>query len=95
MFTPLPFESTFGFMLRIAMGMRELHWLDIVDKDLKSLNVLVNVVCKNLGSQNTSSFCLESRYISIADFQYSIGIMGTGLWRASKILLAIKEGCLT
>ncbi|KAG0625440.1 hypothetical protein M758_2G055500 [Ceratodon purpureus] len=62
-------------MCRMAQGMQWLHEHNIVHRDLKASNVLVS----------------KNGAISVADFECSIGVVGTGFWRAPEILQAIKE----
>jgi serine/threonine protein kinase len=75
---PFDVYTTFMFILSIARGMFTLHELGILHNDLKAGNVLV---------------CYKHyTYTSIADFESSVGIVGTGFWRAPEVLLALKNG---
>lgn len=67
------------FMSDIAVGMRGLHHDGIVHRDLKAANVLIEVVH---GS---------TMAVHIADFESSVGVVGTGFWRAPEILLALRN----
>ncbi|KAG0586010.1 hypothetical protein KC19_2G056300 [Ceratodon purpureus] len=62
-------------MYQIAKGMEWLHEHNIVHRDLKASNVLWR--------GGTQYF--------VADFECSIGVIGTGFWRAPEILQAIKD----
>jgi serine/threonine protein kinase len=75
-----PFDAytTFMYIFSIAKGMRKLHELGILHNDLKAANVLV--------------FDKHYKYTTIADFESSVGTVGTGFWRAPEILLALKNG---
>jgi hypothetical protein len=64
-------------MYRIALGMEWLHSHDIIHRDLKASNVLIKK------DQNWVSF--------VADYECSIGVVGTGFWRAPEILQACKD----
>jgi hypothetical protein len=63
-------------MYRIALGMDWLHSHDIVHRDLKASNVLV---------------MKEKNWTFVADFECSVGVVGTGFWRAPEILQACKD----
>jgi serine/threonine protein kinase len=63
-------------MYRIALGMDWLHSHDIVHRDLKASNVLV---------------MKEKNWTYVADFECSVGVVGTGFWRAPEILQACKD----
>ncbi|KAG0625472.1 hypothetical protein M758_2G058200 [Ceratodon purpureus] len=64
-----------AIMYKIAKGMEWLHEHNIVHRDLKASNVLVS----------------KKGYVYVADFECSIGVVGTGFWRAPEILQAIKD----
>lgn len=63
------------FVYEIALGMDELHNWGIVHRDIKSSNVLFT----NEGGCH------------LADFECSVGVVGTGFFRAPEILRACKE----
>jgi hypothetical protein len=70
-------EDAEMLMYRIALGMDWLHSHGIIHRDLKASNVLM----RKRGS-----------WISlVADFECSVGVVGTGFWRAPEILQACKE----
>ncbi|KAG0588636.1 hypothetical protein KC19_2G257900 [Ceratodon purpureus] len=66
-------------MFEVALGMSWLHSRDIVHRDLKASNVLVEV------HEDGQFWCL------VADYECSIGVVGTGLFRAPEILEACRE----
>ncbi|KAG0588648.1 hypothetical protein KC19_2G259200 [Ceratodon purpureus] len=76
-----PFSREVGeqLMFEIALGMSWLHNRDIVHRDLKASNVLVKVY------EDGSFQCF------VADYECSIGVVGTGLFRAPEILEACRE----
>ncbi|KAG0615550.1 hypothetical protein M758_5G050000 [Ceratodon purpureus] len=63
----------------IALGMSQLHSYDIIHRDLKASNILVRV------SEDDNYECF------VADFESSIGVIGTGFFRAPEILEACRE----
>ncbi|KAG0598874.1 hypothetical protein M758_12G107700 [Ceratodon purpureus] len=78
-----PFSKERGdeIMYRVALGMNQLHSYGIVHRDLKASNVLV----KTSGPHGNYLYCL------VADFESSVGVVGTGFWRAPEILQACRE----
>ncbi|KAG0587267.1 hypothetical protein KC19_2G153100 [Ceratodon purpureus] len=64
-------------MSRIAQGVEWLHNRNIVHRDLKASNVLHTRI---------------SNDFIVADFECSVGVVGTGFWRAPEILQACKDG---
>ncbi|KAG0585021.1 hypothetical protein KC19_3G251500 [Ceratodon purpureus] len=72
-----PFTKEEGevIMYQIARGMEWLHEHNIVHRDLKASNVLVS----------------RKGAVYVADFECSIGVVGTRFWRAPEILQAIKD----
>lgn len=75
---PFNKEDMEDYMYMVALGMDELHSLDIVHRDLKASNVL-----------HTKNEKYWACYV--ADFECSVGVVGTGFWRAPEILQACKE----
>ncbi|KAG0586906.1 hypothetical protein KC19_2G126300 [Ceratodon purpureus] len=66
-------------MFDVALGMSWLHNRDVVHRDLKASNVLIHVHVDGYFQ------CF------VADFECSIGVVGTGLFRAPEILEACDE----
>jgi serine/threonine protein kinase len=79
-------------MWEIARGMRNLHRDKILHQDLKSCNILID----NRGIINDALLHAETDnkffFCEVADFECSIGVVGTGFWRAPEILLAVQNG---
>ena len=75
-----PFLSDLAkrIMYTVAEGMDWLHDCDIIHRDLKASNVLWN--------EDESGFACY-----VADFECSVGVVGTGFWRAPEILQALKD----
>ncbi|KAG0599017.1 hypothetical protein M758_12G120500 [Ceratodon purpureus] len=67
-------------MYRVALGVNQLHSHGIVHRDLKASNVLVKT-----SPDGEHLWCI------VADFESSVGVLGTGFWRAPDILQACKE----
>jgi hypothetical protein len=85
---PFPNEVAITCMWQIAKGMLELHTRDIPHCDLKAANILI---------QQPSRFKVfdpirADRFTcKLADFECSVGVVGTGFWRAPEILKAVKD----
>ena len=75
---PFPKEKAEEIMYRVAKGMEWLHNHDIIHRDLKASNVLVSHVGRWLHSL-------------VANYECSIGVVGTGFFRAPEILQACKD----
>jgi serine/threonine protein kinase len=69
-----PFTSarTARIMLQIAFGMYGLHEHDIVHRDLKAANVLLNTELAK-GMEDPNAFICQ-----VADFECSVGLWGRG-----------------
>ena len=79
---PFSKEDAELVMYQVAMGVDWLHGRDIVHRDLKASNVLV---CE-WESGWPKWWCY------VADYECSVGVVGTGFFRAPEILQACKEG---
>ncbi|KAG0576048.1 hypothetical protein KC19_5G051000 [Ceratodon purpureus] len=75
---PFPKVVAERMMYDIALGMDWLHSHRIVHRDLKASNILVR------GSEDDNYECF------VADYEGSVGVVGTGFWRAPEIL----QGCI-
>ncbi|KAG0588634.1 hypothetical protein KC19_2G257800 [Ceratodon purpureus] len=76
---PFSKEKVEKMMFEIAIGMSWLHSHDIVHRDLKASNILVKVHHDGVFQ------CF------VADYKCSIGVVGTGLFRAPEILEACRD----
>jgi serine/threonine protein kinase len=74
---PFPREVAENFMYEVAKGMEWLHGEGIVHRDLKASNVLVR--------ESHWNYCF------VADYECSVGVIGTGFHRAPEILEALKS----
>jgi hypothetical protein len=79
---PFSKELAESLMYDIALGMEFLHEQNIVHRDLKASNVLYTEY-EEMREESWACF--------IADFECSIGVVGTGFFRAPEILQACKE----
>ncbi|KAG0554773.1 hypothetical protein KC19_12G117600 [Ceratodon purpureus] len=77
---PFQKEVVEEIMYRVALGMDQLHILDIVHRDLKASNVLVDP-----SPDGAYLYCF------VADFESSVGVVGSGFWRAPEILQACRD----
>jgi hypothetical protein len=78
---PFSKEEAELIMYEVALGMDWLHSHNIVHRDLKASNVLVY--------ENKSS---TPKYLCfVADYECSVGVIGTGFFRAPEILQACKD----
>jgi hypothetical protein len=78
---PFSKEEVELIMYQVALGMDWLHSHNIVHRDLKASNVLV----KEFKSGTPKYLCY------VADYECSIGVIGTGFFRAPEILQACKD----
>jgi serine/threonine protein kinase len=78
---PFSKEEAELIMYQVALGMDWLHSHNIVHRDLKASNVLV----KEFKSGTPKYICV------VADFECSVGVIGTGFFRAPEILQACKD----
>lgn len=85
---PFAYTTALRIMINIASGMVTLHKHDILHRDLKASNVLVET-----GIDETWD-PVENEYINcvVADYECSVGVVGTRFWRAPEILHALTEG---
>lgn len=80
---PFADHVTLRIIGQIARGMYTLHKSNILHRDLKASNVLV--------AQFSSGNYHEYPDCYVADFECSVGVVGTGFWRAPEVLLALKN----
>jgi serine/threonine protein kinase len=78
---PFSKEEAELIMYQVALGMDWLHSHNIVHRDLKASNVLV----KEFKSSTPKYLCF------VADYEYSVGVIGTGFFRAPEVLQACKD----
>lgn len=92
-------EALVHNMLYIAKGMLKLHEHGILHRDLKASNVLVQLRDpKDFGASRMyytfPGYGYRGYDLDVADFESSVGVMGTGFWRAPEVLLALKNRSL-
>ncbi|KAG0601422.1 hypothetical protein M758_11G109400 [Ceratodon purpureus] len=83
-----PFRESVAVRIlwQIARGMDILHENNILHKDLKASNVLLHMYNNGFSPEHPDCY--------VADFECSVGVVGTGFWRAPEILRALKKGTL-
>jgi hypothetical protein len=83
---PFTHPEVGGILLSVATGMQQLHKCDIVHRDLKASNVLVRSnSSKAFDPMNVAFVC------DVADFECSVGVVGTGYWRAPEVLQGVRD----
>lgn len=87
-------------MNHIAWGMLCLHNNDVLHRDLKASNILCTYDNSNPHSRTTLSGENQRRedrgggrciIVDVADFESSLGTVGTAFWRAPEILQQLRE----
>ena len=78
---PFPKEEVELMMYEVALGVEWLHNHNIVHRDLKASNVLVR-----------EYEGVRSKWVPlVADYECSVGVVGTGFFRAPEVLQACKD----
>ena len=89
-----PFEEhqEISIMLQIANGMEQLHKKKIPHRDLKASNILIAL---DITKRNPPDPLHATEYSCvIADYECSVGVVGTGFWRAPEVLVAVRDQTL-
>jgi serine/threonine protein kinase len=98
---PFHLKTTLNLIWEIAFQMMMLHDDDVVHRDLKASNVLLHihdpftiesalVVWKFLVADIELTVPSVSPPL-VSDYEYALGVLGTGFWRASEALLGIRD----
>ena len=87
---PFTIEKALEIMDWIAKGMRGLHVDNIVHRDLKASNVLILPLDES-PFLNFNPISDDNFIVAIADYECSVGVVGTRFWRAPEILNGIKN----
>jgi hypothetical protein len=82
-----PFTEIRAIWIMYMWGMRNLHRRKILHPDLKASNILIHNSSTRHDPSRTDSASEFRSYV--ADFECSVGVVGTRFWRAPKILLAL------
>ena len=72
---PFSQSTSIEIMIYIARGMKGLHEIGVLHRDLKGANILIDLSREGAVS-----------YASVADFESSMLVQGTGFWRAPEVL---------
>jgi hypothetical protein len=84
-----------AIMIMIAKGMKDLHERDTLHRDLKASNVLVNFgrfFYNQMKEDRLDPMELDHDFFClVTDYECSIGVVGTGYWRAPEILEVVKN----
>ena len=83
---PFTNEEVGYIVKKIAAGMAQLHAHDIVHRDLKASNVLIDFRGEKFDLKE-----FNFSIVKVADFECSVGVVGTGYWRAPEILQAVQQ----
>lgn len=86
-----PFDASeaYRYMIEIACGMKILHSKNTLHRDLKASNILLWSTTDY--EQTGGDGGKEEFYCVVADYECSIGVMGTTFWRAPELLPALQE----
>lgn len=90
---PFPEPQAIAIMSQIANGMEQLHRKEIPHRDLKASNVLVAVDMTQRTPPDPRHDGTEFSCV-VADYECSVGVLGTGFWRAPEILVAVRDQTL-
>lgn len=92
---PFGDREALAIMVQIARGMQALHDDNIVHRDLKASNVLFDATAHRDGGGANEDENVAKIVCMVADFECTIGVVGTGFWRAPEVLVALKFYTLT
>ncbi|KAG0587885.1 hypothetical protein KC19_2G198900 [Ceratodon purpureus] len=88
---PFRCKTTLQILLEIAEGMAALHKFGLLHRDLKASNVLVvGNGARYIDKEETSKTHVPKTSCIVADFESSVGIAGTGFWRAPEVLREVR-----
>ncbi|KAG0570876.1 hypothetical protein KC19_6G194100 [Ceratodon purpureus] len=86
---PFTDDETGSIAAQIVEGMAALHKRNIVHRDMKASNILLWVP-----NEKTFDAVHDPFWCNVADFESSVGLVGTGYWRAPEILRALQTGSI-
>ncbi|KAG0594413.1 hypothetical protein M758_UG074900 [Ceratodon purpureus] len=89
--SPFRFRTTLQILLEIAEDMAALHKFGLLHRDLKASNVLVvGNGARYIDKEDMSKTHVPETRVLVADFESSVGIAGTGFWRAPEVLREVR-----
>jgi serine/threonine protein kinase len=105
MMMPFPYHLTLRIMDEIALGMKGLHLIGIIHRDLKASNIFVDpaefVWDGKWDGRGRLHFprkvelkedlAYDRFDVYVGDYESSDGVVGTGFWRPPEVLKAVKE----
>src|SRR4051794_41022765 len=91
---PFQEHQAISIMLQIAIGMEQLHKKEIPHRDLKASNILIALDMTKRNPPDPRHDATEFSCV-IADYECSVGVLGTGFWRAPEVLVAVRDQTLS
>lgn len=87
--SPFSGSTTLTIMPEIAEGIRALHDDNTVHRELKASNALI--MPRMWWKDDFDPATDDDFEIVVADYECSVGVVGTGFWRAPEMLRGVKN----